>query len=83
LPEDQFELVRFYKINALRSATAGIEKEYFDIWEADRDITDAAKSHEELLTKGCFSSGSLGHWAREFPHPKGQGKGENGKGTGF
>ncbi len=28
--------------------TAGA-KEYFDLWEADRDTADAAKSHEELL----------------------------------
>ncbi len=29
--------------------------EYFDLWEADRDSTDQAKSYEELLTKvkGC------------------------------
>ncbi len=26
-------------------------KEYFDLWEADRDTTDAAKSYEELLGK--------------------------------
>ena len=24
---------------------------YFDLWEADRDNTDPAKSYEELLTK--------------------------------
>ena len=26
-------------------------KEYFDLWEADRDNTYAAKSYEELLNK--------------------------------
>ncbi len=25
--------------------------EYFDLWEADHDTTDQAKSYEELLTK--------------------------------
>ncbi len=29
----------------------GKAKEYFDIWEADRDTPDAAKSDEELLSK--------------------------------
>ena len=28
----------------------GKAKEYSDLWEGDRDITDAAKSWEELLT---------------------------------
>ncbi len=26
-------------------------KEYFDIWGADRDTTDVAKSYKELLSK--------------------------------
>ncbi len=30
---------------------AGKAKEHFDIWEADRDTTDVAKSYEELLSK--------------------------------
>ncbi len=30
---------------------AGKAKEYFDIWKADRDTADAAKSYEDLLSK--------------------------------
>ncbi len=40
-----------FKINALRMIMAGKTNEHFDIWEAGRDTTDAAKSHEELLSK--------------------------------
>ncbi len=29
----------------------GKAKEYFDLWEADRDPTDAAKTNEELLNR--------------------------------
>ncbi len=40
-----------FKINALPMLMAGKAKEYFDFWEGDRDHTDAANSHEELLNK--------------------------------
>ncbi len=29
----------------------GKAKDYFDLWEGDRDNTDAVRSHEELLNK--------------------------------
>ena len=48
---DEFKLAPVFKINALRMLMAGKAKEYFDLWEADRDTTDLAKSYEELLTK--------------------------------
>ena len=35
----------------LRLPVTGRAKEYFDIWEADRDTTIAQKSYEEFLTK--------------------------------
>ncbi len=31
--------------------TIGKAKEYFDLWEAERDPTDAAKTYEELLNR--------------------------------
>ena len=40
-----------FKINALRMLMAGKAKEYFDLWEADRDTTDPGKSYGELLTE--------------------------------
>ncbi len=40
-----------FKINALRMLVMNKAEEYFDLWEADRDTTDAAKSYEELLSK--------------------------------
>ncbi len=48
---DQFELAPLFKINALRKIITGEAKEYFDLWEADRDPTDAAKTYQELLNK--------------------------------
>ena len=47
----EYELVPVFKINALRMLMTGKAKEYFDLWEADRDFTEAAKSYEELLNK--------------------------------
>ncbi len=40
-----------FKINVLRMLMTGRAKEYCDLWEADRDRTEAAKSYEELLNK--------------------------------
>ncbi len=40
-----------FKINALRVLMIGKAKKYFDLWEADRDPTDAAKTHEEFLNR--------------------------------
>ncbi len=40
-----------FKINALRILMTGEAKEYFQLWEADRDTTDGAKSYEELFWK--------------------------------
>ncbi len=35
----------------MKLTMAGKAKEHFDIWEADRDTTEAAKSCEDLLSK--------------------------------
>ena len=48
---DEHKLAPVFKINALRMLMTGKAKEYFDLWEGDRDQTDAAKSYEELLNK--------------------------------
>ncbi len=48
---DEHKLPATHKINALRMLTIGNSKEYFDLWEADRDHADAAKSCVELLNK--------------------------------
>ncbi len=49
--EDEFKLSPVFKTNAWTMLIIGAAKEYFDIWEADHDTTDAAKSYEELLSK--------------------------------
>jgi hypothetical protein len=46
---DEYKLAPVFEINALRMLMAGKAKEYCDLWEGDRDTTDAAKSYEELL----------------------------------
>ncbi len=46
---DELKLAPIFKINALRMRVAGKAKEYFVLWEADRDTTDLAKSNEEGL----------------------------------
>ncbi len=48
---DEFKMPPAYKVKASRMLTAGKAKEYFDLWDADRDDIDPAKSYEELLTK--------------------------------
>ncbi len=48
---DEHKLAPAFKINALRMLMTGKAKEYFDLWEGDRDTTDVAKSYEELLNK--------------------------------
>ena len=48
---DEYKLPPMYKINALRMLMIGKSKEYFDLWEADRDPSDVTKSYEELLNK--------------------------------
>ncbi len=48
---DEFEMPPVYKVNALRILMTGKAKEYSDLWEADSDNTDLAKSYDELLTK--------------------------------
>ena len=48
---DECKLTLPFKINALRMLMTGKAKEYFDLWEAHREPTDAAKSYEELLHK--------------------------------
>ncbi len=49
--EDEFKLAPLYKISGLRMLMAGKAKAYFDIWVVDRDVTDAGKSYDELLTR--------------------------------
>jgi hypothetical protein len=49
--EDECNLAPVFKINALRMLMTGKAKEYFDVWEADRDHTDPAKSYEKVLNK--------------------------------
>ena len=48
---EEFKLAPVFKINALRTLMIGKSKEYFDLWEADKDHTDPTKSYEELLAK--------------------------------
>ncbi len=48
---EEYKLTPLFKINAWRMLMTGKAKEYFGLWEADRDTTDAAKSYEELFTK--------------------------------
>ncbi len=43
---DEFKLTPVFRVNALRMLMTGKANAYFDIWEADRDTTDAAKSYE-------------------------------------
>ncbi len=40
-----------FKINALLTSMIGKAKEYFDLWEADKDRSDPSKSYEEVLSK--------------------------------
>ena len=40
----EYILAPVFKINALRMLMISKAKEYFDLWEADRDPTDAAKT---------------------------------------
>ena len=48
---EEFKLPPLFKINALRMLMTGTAKEYFDLWEADHDPTNAKKTYEELLNK--------------------------------
>ncbi len=48
---DEHKLAPFFKINAMRVLITGKAKVCADLWEGDRDNTDAAKSYEELLNK--------------------------------
>ena len=48
---DEFKLAPVFKINALRTLMIGKSKDYFDLWEADKDHTDPSRSYEELLAK--------------------------------
>ncbi len=48
---EEYKLAPVFKIHALRMLMVGKTEEYFDLWEADRDPTDAAKTYEELLSR--------------------------------
>ncbi len=48
---EESKLVPLFKVNALRMLMTGNAKEYFDLWEADHDPTDAKKTYEKLLNK--------------------------------
>ncbi len=47
----EFNLAPVFKIKALRMLMTGKAEEYFDLWEAGRHTTDAAKFHQELPGK--------------------------------
>jgi hypothetical protein len=49
---DELKLAPVFKNSALRMPMADNAKEDSDLWEADRDTTDQAKSYEEFLAKG-------------------------------
>ena len=42
---EDFKLSPVFKINALRTLMIGKSKEYFDLWEADKDHTNPGKSY--------------------------------------
>jgi hypothetical protein len=48
---EEYKLASACTINALRMRMIGKAKGYFDLWEADRDPTDAAKTYEDLLNR--------------------------------
>ncbi len=48
---DEYKLVPVFKINSLRMLMTGKAREYIDLWDGDRDNTDAAKSYEEVLSR--------------------------------
>ncbi len=48
---DEHKLTPVFKINGLRMLMTGKAKEYFVLWEGDRDTTTAAKSDGDLLNK--------------------------------
>ncbi len=58
--DEEFKLDPLLKINTLRLLITGKAKEYFELWEADHDPTDAKKTYEELLNK-VFVLGSKTH----------------------
>ena len=45
---EEFRLAPVFKINALRTLMIGKSKEYFDLWESDKDHTDPSKAYEEV-----------------------------------
>ncbi len=64
---DENKFAAVYKINALRMLMTRKAKEYLEIWEADRDTTDVAKSYEELvnMVKGYARRRELDSSAKE------------------
>ncbi len=48
---EEYELAPVFKIHALRMLMIGKANECFDLWEADRDPTDEAKTYEELSNR--------------------------------
>ncbi len=42
---EEFKLAPLFRINALRMLMTGKAKEYFDLWEADHDTTNAKKTY--------------------------------------
>ncbi len=73
---DEYKLAPVFQTNALRMLMTDKAKEHFDLWEADRDHPDAAKSYEDLLQgKGLRPKEKVGqHFlpgedaARRRPH---------------
>ncbi len=46
---EEFKLASLYKINVMRMLMTGKAQEYFDVWEADHDPTNAAKTFKMQL----------------------------------
>ncbi len=49
---DEFKQAPVFKINTLRTLVIGKSKEYFDLWEADKDRKDPSKVVRGLVDQG-------------------------------
>ncbi len=56
---EEFKLPPLYKFNALKMLMTGKAKESFDLWEADHDPTNAAKTYAELWTRSRIMQGDV------------------------
>jgi hypothetical protein len=64
---EEYKFAPLYKINPLRMLITGKANEYFDLREADRDRTNAAKAYEDLVNKAkdCSRRRKLDSTAQE------------------